>query len=96
MLVSFRGTKNIPHTHPHAAGSVFLGALFFSAMGWLVWSAVFKNPVLGEASALAAEGGNVAAIAMTLFRNYLFPFELASLFLLTAMIGAILLAKKDS
>ncbi|UCF80248.1 MAG: NADH-quinone oxidoreductase subunit J [Acidobacteriota bacterium] len=95
MLVSFRGTQNIPHTHPYMAESVFLGALFFSAMGWLVWGAVFKSPAPGGAPALAAEGGNVATVAMTLFRNYLFPFELASLFLLAAMIGAILLAKKD-
>ena len=95
MLVSFRSTQSIPHTHPYTAVSVFLGVLFFSTTGWLVWRAVFKNPVLGEASALTAEGGNVETIAMTLFRNYLFPFELASLFLLAAMIGAILLAKKD-
>ena len=95
MLVSFRGTQHIPYAHPHALISVFLGALFFSAIGGLVWAAVFENPAAEEASALTAEGDNVATIAMTLFRNYLFPFELASLFLLAAMIGAILLAKKD-
>jgi NADH-quinone oxidoreductase subunit J len=36
------------------------------------------------------------AIGQTLFSTYLFPFEVASLILLVAMIGAIVLAKRDS
>jgi NADH-quinone oxidoreductase subunit J len=44
----------------------------------------------------AAEmGENTMAIGTTLFTTYLFPFEVASLILLVAMIGAIILAKKD-
>lgn len=38
---------------------------------------------------------NTLAIGKTLFSTYLFPFEVASLVLLVAMIGAIVLAKKD-
>lgn len=38
--------------------------------------------------------GNTEAIGMSLYTTYLFPFEVASLILLVAMIGAILLAKK--
>ena len=40
-------------------------------------------------------GGNTQAIGETLFSTYLFPFEIASLILLVAMIGAIILAKRD-
>jgi NADH-quinone oxidoreductase subunit J len=40
-------------------------------------------------------GGNTLAIGETLFSTYLYPFEVASLILLVAMIGAIILAKKD-
>ena len=40
-------------------------------------------------------GENTLAIGETLFSTYLFPFEIASLILLVAMIGAIILAKKD-
>lgn len=39
--------------------------------------------------------GNTQAIGETLFSTYLFPFEVASLILLVAMIGAIVLAKRD-
>ena len=38
---------------------------------------------------------NTLAIGETLFSTYLFPFEVASLILLVAMIGAIILAKRD-
>lgn len=38
---------------------------------------------------------NTLAIGKTLFSTYLFPFEVASLILLVAMIGAIVLAKRD-
>jgi NADH-quinone oxidoreductase subunit J len=40
-------------------------------------------------------GENTLAIGETLFSTYLFPFEVASLVLLVAMIGAIVLAKRD-
>lgn len=39
--------------------------------------------------------GNTEAIGQVLYSTYLFPFEVASLILLVAMIGAILLAKRD-
>ena len=38
--------------------------------------------------------GNSEALAWTLYRDYLVPFELASLFLLVAMIGAVVLGGK--
>jgi NADH-quinone oxidoreductase subunit J len=39
--------------------------------------------------------GNTEALGDVLYSTYLFPFEVASLLLLVAMIGAIILAKKD-
>lgn len=39
--------------------------------------------------------GNTEALGDVLYSTYLFPFEVASLILLVAMIGAIVLAKKD-
>jgi NADH-quinone oxidoreductase subunit J len=47
-------------------------------------------------TAEAAEGlGNTEALGDVLYSTYLFPFEVASLILLVAMIGAIVLAKRD-
>lgn len=44
----------------------------------------------------AVEGlGNTESLGDVLYSTYLFPFEVASLLLLVAMIGAIVLAKRD-
>lgn len=39
--------------------------------------------------------GNSEAVGMELYREYLVPFEVASLFLLVAMIGAIVIGKRE-
>jgi NADH-quinone oxidoreductase subunit J len=50
----------------------------------------------GGASAAAARGvGNVEQIGHALYVEYLVPFEVASVLLLVAMIGAIVLAKRE-
>jgi len=41
------------------------------------------------------EVGNSEAVGMKLYRDYLVPFEVASLFLLVAMIGAIVIGKRE-
>ncbi len=43
----------------------------------------------------AKAAGNTEAIGDLLYSTYVFPFEVASLILLVAMIGAIILAKRD-
>ena len=42
------------------------------------------------------EVGLVKNLGKVLFKEFLLPFELSSILLLTAMIGAILLAKKET
>lgn len=39
--------------------------------------------------------GNTEAVAMSLYRDYLLPFEIASVFLLVAMIGAVTLGRRQ-
>jgi NADH:ubiquinone oxidoreductase subunit 6 (subunit J) len=41
------------------------------------------------------EVGNSEAVGMALYQRYLVPFEVASLFLLVAMIGAIVIGKRE-
>jgi NADH-quinone oxidoreductase subunit J len=40
--------------------------------------------------------GNTEAVAWVLYREYLLPFEVASVFLLVAMIGAVVLGKRSA
>jgi NADH-quinone oxidoreductase subunit J len=54
------------------------------------------HPATAAADAPAgASSGNTETIGMLLYTDYLVPFEVASMLLLVAMIGAILLAKKE-
>lgn len=45
--------------------------------------------------AIAAQGGNIQALARSLYSEFLIPFEIASLVLLVGAIGAIVLARPD-
>jgi NADH-quinone oxidoreductase subunit J len=47
-----------------------------------------------EASTPWPPGGNVEIVADSLFSTYLLPFELASLLLLVAVVGSVVMAKK--
>lgn len=44
--------------------------------------------------AAGAEFGTVSSVGMELFRRFFYPFEVLSLMLIVAMIGAVLLAKR--
>lgn len=44
---------------------------------------------------IADIGGNTEAVAVLLFTDYLFPFELTSAILLMAIVGAVVLTKKE-
>jgi NADH-quinone oxidoreductase subunit J len=47
-----------------------------------------------QASTAWPPGGNVEQVADSLFSTYLLPFELASLLLLVAVVGSVVMAKK--
>lgn len=49
----------------------------------------------GNAAALVERLGQPTALAETLFQNYLLPFEVTSILLLIAMMGAVILAMRD-
>jgi NADH-quinone oxidoreductase subunit J len=53
-----------------------------------------KN-VVWDAVQEASVGGNVQAIGQTLFTQFLLPFETSSLILLLAVVGAVVLARKE-
>jgi NADH-quinone oxidoreductase subunit J len=82
------------------AGWIAAGSAVFGLLAWML-AGVFRSPtLLLEAgpgmlpSVATAEHGAVGAVAMPLFREYVVGFEITSLLLLAAIIGAILLAKR--
>ncbi len=53
------------------------------------------NAITWSTTQVAQVGGNVQALGQTLYTQFLFPFEVASLILLLAVVGAIVLARKE-
>jgi NADH-quinone oxidoreductase subunit J len=74
--------------------SVVTGVLFLVVL-ILILGKITVLPELGEYSieAIQAEG-SMMTIGKVLYTKYLLPFEIASLLLLVAIVGAVVLAKK--
>jgi NADH-quinone oxidoreductase subunit J len=71
-----------------------LGVLSVAAVAALVLRAIWKNnPGAGFPGSDLV--GGTAPLGNLLFHNFILPFEILSLLLLVAMVGAILLSKKD-
>jgi NADH-quinone oxidoreductase subunit J len=81
--------ENIRFLRP-IAGVVGLG--FVGLLTWVLWSTFRRVPFKGLAQANAP--GNVQALGRTLFTKYLFPFEVASVLLIIAAIGAMILGRR--
>jgi NADH-quinone oxidoreductase subunit J len=61
--------------------------------GWFLLHGV-EGIQVGPAQPATGQGGNVERIADMLFQDYLVPFELASILLLVAIVGSVIMAKK--
>ncbi len=98
MLVNVRKLRPegvfLPGAAPAAVAlAVLLGAaIAFSA---LLRAAPPAGPEGGLVSVEGAALGNTQALAWTLYRTYLIPFEVVSVVLLVAMIGAVIFGRRE-
>ncbi|MDQ6630187.1 MAG: NADH-quinone oxidoreductase subunit J [Verrucomicrobiota bacterium] len=72
-----------------------LGALIIAAIAFLMIRTIHDSKLSSNLSTPTQEG-TTPLLGKLLFTNYILPFEILSLLLLVAMVGAILLSKKDS
>ena len=109
MLVNLKRPPEA-HSDPHRLTKVGFG-LAAAVMAELAVIATYggdtlSNPAAASQSAQAAQGalsspfcasmtGNTEQVGCLLYTSYLIPFEIASMLLLVAMIGAIVLAKRE-
>jgi NADH-quinone oxidoreductase subunit J len=98
MLVNLKRPPEAPldRRRQSRLGFLMAGALLAEIAAILAYSAMRPAPP----AAIAAEGaltagGNTKVVGLLLYTDYLIPFEVASILLLVAMVGAILLAKKE-
>jgi NADH-quinone oxidoreductase subunit J len=71
---------------------LLLGVMTYSLIDQWGWS---RTPLPHDTRLTAVNASNTATVSDTLFRSYLVPFEVASVLLLAALVGAIVLARKD-
>ena len=79
---------------PSGTWQAVLGAGWALALVLLLLSAAvdWRPGTAPEAASFRDGGGNMQAVGELLYRDYLLPFELASVLLLVAMVGAVMLA----
>ncbi len=95
MLVNLKRPPEA-HEDPHRRTKLGLG---LSAAVLVELAAIvlfgYVRPVPAAASAAMPVSGNTEQVGWLLYTSYLIPFEIASMLLLVAMIGAIVLAKRE-
>ena len=79
----------------HVAGSLLLAVLLSGLLVSRFWK-TGDVAAPGGLSPLPGGGGNIETVGMELYQRYLLPFEIASVLLLVAMIGAVVLARKKA
>lgn len=97
MLVNLGEINQIEYLHRQWLPATALALVLVAEIGVLLWGgagALSAAPEQADSVLRAVEGGNTETVGMTLYTDYLLPFEIASLLLLVAMIGAIYLAKR--
>ncbi len=97
MLVNLNEINQVEYLHRQwvPAGAMLL--VLVAEIGYLLWGnagSLATAPEEAETVLRAVSQGNTETVGMTLYTDYLLPFEIASMLLLVAMIGAIYLAQK--
>jgi len=74
-----------------------LGAIVLFCLMCLILIAIFINskPIVGEYVTTGEDYQSIKVLGKVLLNEYMVPFEFASVLLLVAMIGAVLLSKKE-
>ncbi len=96
MLVNLKRPPEA-HSDPHRHGRIgfFLAAAVLAELGAIAfYSSSLPATAIAPGAAMPVTG-NTERVGWLLYTSYLIPFEIASMLLLVAMIGAIVLAKRE-
>ena len=73
--------------------AIILGLILLLETGYIIYSLGLQQEILPSFNTFLSDYGSPTAIGTLLFNEYLLPFEITSVLLLVAMIGAIVLTK---
>lgn len=92
MLLNLSDEVRLPVKRPFQVGfGVLLAVIFLAQLLLLVTG---STRLFGKLSGQTAAFGGVENLGKALFSTYLYPFEIASVLLLTGIVGAIILGSK--
>ena len=93
MLLNLRGAEDLGKNSSRVSRftKFLIAGLLAVELGFIVRNGVFPDISTGTQ---LETFGSVKAVAELLFRKYLYPFELTSILLLVAIVGAVMLAGK--
>ena len=75
-----------------ATSLLLLGVMAYSLLDEFGWT---KTKLPADTRLMSVNGSNTATVSDSIFSDFLLPFEAISVLLLAALVGAIVLARKD-
>jgi NADH-quinone oxidoreductase subunit J len=94
MLTRARIGRDVDATNEHWWAGVLTALLLVGVMGYALVDAWGDDPLPADRE-ITLDGSNTAAVSDSVFSQYLIPFEVVSVLLLAALVGAIVIARKD-
>lgn len=95
MMSDVKEKKGERYFHGQKILACFVGLIFSASFIYALSKSFFKGSKGTLWARTHIAGGNTEAIGDVLYTKYLLPFEIVSILLLVAIVGAIVLAKKD-
>ena len=83
---------NLPK-EPNKTMTLFLGSIALLPLNFLILRAFYKMP--SAVIPVSEDFGKIKPLGMELFTHWLLPFELISILLLVALIGAVVFGRKE-
>jgi len=99
MLLNLRGDEDLgaPSSPVSQLTKYIVSIGIIAEFAFVIWSTVFSNSISTGIIAGASDNfGSTEQVARLLFGRYLYPFELTSILLLAAIVGAVVIARKEN
>jgi NADH-quinone oxidoreductase subunit J len=95
MLTRARIGREVDMTNEHWWVGILTGLLLLGVMGYALVDYFGDDRLPADRMLDSVDGSNTATVSDSIFSTYLVPFEVVSVLLLAALVGAIVIARKD-
>jgi len=95
MLTRARIGRDVNATNDHWFQGVITALLLVGVMAYALVDYYGDDKLPAERQINSVAGSNTATVSDSIFSQYLIPFEVVSVLLLAALVGAIVIARKD-